>query len=228
MMRFCTSLSANTSGNPYLDSDGHINVEKIETLQKRVKEAEAEFPTTKPNGKPLKPPRPLQIFMRQRKAKIAKVNASLEKKRDLKYLTQRAIKVGSVRRLTDKNQLRNMVLLTVYDADALPNSPKLAKSIKLAASAITKHQKSADKTKTGVKKVKEKVRDEANKIFAVSLKAIKKILVAGGVKDKDMTMSSGMGGQTLLINLGGDNVVSIGKSDPTKFKAAKKAAEAAE
>ncbi len=218
-----TSVSA--GANPFLDADGHVNIDRIAALQEKVKAMEENFPTTKPNGKPAKPPRPETIYVRLRKAKTTKFSSGSQKKGDLKYLTQRAVKIGTVRRITEKNQIRNLPMLTVYDSSLMG---KLAPQIKQAVSAITKHMKSAEKTKTGVKKVKDKARDEGNKVFAVSLTAIKKILLAGGVKDKDLIESKGMYGMSMLVNLGGDNVISIGKSDASKFKAAKKAAAAAE
>lgn len=220
-----SSVTAAAGSNPYLDSDNHLNIEKVMALQAKVKAVEADFPTENDKGRAIKPPKPVQTFIIARKAKPIKASAALQKKGDLKYLTRRAVKVGTVKRLTEKSAIRNLPLLTVYEPALMG---KLAASVKQAVSAILKHQKSADKTKAGVTKVKTKVRDASNKVFDGSLKKLQAILSAGGLKDKDLVMSKGMYGMSMLVNLGGDNVISIGKSDPAKFKDARKAAATAE
>ena len=46
--------------------------------------------------------------------------------------------------------------------------------------------------------------------------------------DRDMVESTGMFGKTVLIKVGPQSVISIGKSDLAKFNAAKRAARAGE
>lgn len=219
-----TSLSATAAVNPFLDADKHMNVARIQALQEKVKAMEATFPTTNAAGRAVKPPKPVQTFMISRKAKPVKVSVAMQKKGDLKYLTQRAIKVGSVKRVTERAVIRNIPLLTVYEPAFMG---KLAPQVKQAVTAITRHQAMALKTKVGVTKVKTQVRDAANTVFTASITKLQSILSAGGVKDTNIVMSKSMYGLSMLVNLGGDNVISIGKSDPTKFRAAKKAAAAA-
>ncbi len=219
------ALAASGGSNPFLDSDNHLNVDRVKALQAKVLEVVKTFPTVNAKGKAVKPPRPEQTFVVKRKAKSTKFSSGSAKKGDLKYLTQRAIKLRAVKRLSEKGAIANMALLTVYEASLMG---KLAPQVKQAAAACAKHMKAADKTKTGVTKIKTKLRDESNKVFVASVAAIKKILAAGGIKDKDLVESKGMGGSTLLVNLGGDKVISIGKSDMTKFKTARKNASAAE
>lgn len=219
------ALAATAGVNPFLDADKHLNIGKIQALQAKVEALEADFPTENEKGRAIKPPKPVQTFMISRKAKPAKISASLQKKGDLKYLTQRAIKVGSLKRVTDRALVRNMKLLTVYEPAVL--GKVLAPQVKQAAAAIVRHQAMALKTKTNVTKVRTQTRDAANKVFDASTAKLMAILTAGGIKDTMVTMSKGMGGVAMLVNLGGGNVVSIGKSDDAKFRAAKKAAAAA-
>lgn len=220
------AATAAAGTNPYLDKDGHANIEKIQQLQVKVAAELKTLPVINEKGKAIKPPKPIATFAIKRNAKPVPYSKSSETKGDLKYLTKRAIVISTTKRLTERAEKRKMALLVQYDADAVGD--KLAKASALAAKAIAKHQKSADKTKTSVTKIKTKERDAVNKIFEASLKKIATVLEEGGVDEKNVIMSKGgLGGLSMLVNLGGDNVISIGKSDMAKFKAAKKALTAA-
>ena len=209
------ALSATT--NPYLDSDNHLNVDRVKALNVQVqaayeKAAEGEA----------KPPKPLQTFVISRKSKPVKFSAALNNKGDLKYLTQRALKIGTVKRITERSSIRNAPLLSVYESTVLGG---LAAKVKMAISAINTHLKRSDKTKASVGKLKGKIRDEANKVFDASVTSLKEVLVEGGMKESDMIIGTSMFGKTMLVKLGADNVVSVGKSDMSKFKAAVKASK---
>lgn len=219
MQKVIVALAA--TANPYLDEDSHLNVARIQALNVLVGNA-----FDKAQDESAKPIRAVQTFVISRKAKPAKFSSALNRKGDLKYLTQRALKIGVVKRMTERSSIRNMPLLAVYDATII--GAPLAAKVKQAVSAINTHLKRADKTKTSVTKVKTKIRDEANATFEKSVDLIRKALTAGGVKDADMVIGTSMFGKTMMVKLGADNVISIGKSDIAKFRAAKKtAAEAA-
>lgn len=217
MSKVTVALAAST--NPFLDADNHLNVARVQALNVQVTAAFNKAQDAAP--KPLKA---LQTFVISRKAKPAKYSAGMEKKADLKYLTQRALKIGVVKRMTERSAIRNMPLLAVYDNAVLG---ALAAKVKQAVSAIAMHLKRADKTKLSVGKVKTKLRDAANKSFDSSITALKALLVGGGLKESDMVIGTSMFGKNMMVKLGADLVVSIGKSDIDKFKAAVKAAKAA-
>jgi hypothetical protein len=217
-MKVNTSVAVAASTNPYLDADNHINVARIQALQIAVTKVAAKAQDAAP-----KPLRPIQTFVISRKAKPIRYSASSEGKKDLKYLSQRALKIGVVKRMTDRSSIRNKPLLTVYDKTVLG---ALADKVKLAVSAINSHLKRADRTRTAVTKAKTKIRDVAAAQFDKSVETLKSVLSDAGLKDTDMVIGTSMFGKTMLVKLPDGSVVSVGKSDLDRFKAAKKAAVA--
>lgn len=208
-----TSMSAG-GANPYLDSDNHINVDKLIALNDKIKDKVEEDA------------KPLAFYVIRRKAKPVKYSSALEKKMDLKYLSRRAIAVKRMSRMSEASTIRNLVILTVYDNDTLGS---LAANVKQAIAAINVHMRKADKTKTTVIKQRGKIRAINTKEFNASADLMKAVLLEGGVKEKDIVLGQSMMGTTMLVKLGPSNVVSIGRSDIAKFKAAVKAqSEAAE
>lgn len=209
--------------NAFLNNDNHLNVAKIQELNGKIKEIIKGLPTTKENGKPIKPPKPTQTFVIKRKAKIVKFDSALNNSGNLTYLARRALPVKETKRLTERGAVRNIDILTVYDKEILG---KLAGPVKEAVAAIGIHMKRADKTKDSVKKEKTVIRDANAKEFDRCAKVFKAFLKANGVDvDKDLVQTSGgLGGKAVLLRLDKDTVVSIGRSEMTKFKAAKKAA----
>ena len=218
MQKVIVALAA--TANPFLDEDSHLNVARVQALNAQVTAAFG-----KAQDDSAKPIRAVQTFVISRKAKPVKFSSALNRKGDLKYLTQRALKIGVVKRMTERSSIRNMPLLAVYDS-AVIGAP-LAAKVKQAMSAINTHLKRADKTKTSVGKVKAKIRDEGNAMFNESIALLSKILGAGGLKDSDKVIGTSMFGKTMLVKLSADNVVSVGKSDIAKFRAAQKAAKEA-
>lgn len=214
-------ISVSATASSFLDADKHLNVDRVKALNLKVTEAVKKY-----NAKADKPAKALQIFIISRKAKPVKYSAASEKKGDLKYQTQRALKIGSVKRITEAGAVRNMPLLAVYDSEVV--GATLAAQCKQAATAINNHLKRADKTKETVGKAKAKVRDAANKAFDSSVEIMTDLLLEAGLKEKDMVIGSSMFGKTMLVKLSDGSVVSIGKSDATKFRDAVKAARAAE
>lgn len=218
MRKVIVALAA--TANFFLDADGHLNVARVQALNAQVTTAFG-----KAQDASAKPLRAVQTFVISRKSKPAKFSSALNRKGDLKYLTQRALKIGVVKRMTERSSIRNMPLLAVYDTSVV--GATLAAKIRLAVSAINTHLKRADKTKVSVGKIKAKIRDEGNAAFDKAIEAMKTILVEGGLKETDMVIGSSMFGKNMTVKLGADLAVTIGKSDIAKFKAAQKAAKEA-
>lgn len=209
-MKITTAKNVSTSAaNAYLDADNHLNVARVEALntaiQKKVGKNTEEKTT--------------MVFKIPRKAKIAKYSTGKANKGDLKYLGQRAVKISAAKRMSDASLIKNKPLLMVYDKRVIGDA--LAAKAKMAASAINTHMKRAGKTKTMVTKEKGKLRDAANKDFDGAMVAFQKIVAAGGLNPSDMVVTTGMMGKTVLLRVGKDMVVSVGKSDMKRFKAAK-------
>ncbi len=210
-MKIITNVSTSAT-NPYLDADMHLNVGRVEALNEAIQKKVGKNTDAKTTA----------VYRVSRKSKTAKYSAGKANKNDLKYLGQRALKVGLARRIGESSLIKNKPLLMIYDKETMGDA--LAAKAKMAASAINTHMKKADKTKTMVTKEKGKLRDVANKDFDASIVAFKKMLSDSGLDmDKALVESTGMMGKTVLLNLGGGMVVSIGKADMKRFKAAKAA-----
>ena len=231
-MSVIVSLSA--TSNKFLNNDNHLNVAAVQELENNIQAIVKGLPVTNAKGKVIKMPIPEKTFTVNRRKKIMKFDSAANNRGDLNYLTKRALPVKETKRLTDRGSIRNMALLTIYPADKMEKAygedpfRKLRKTIKEAVSAFGTHMKRADKTKESVKKEKVKNRDASNAAHAQAVKALRVVLKKAGFDlEKDLVESSGIGGKAILLRLDKENVVAIGKSDMTKFKAAKKkAAEA--
>lgn len=210
------SLIAVSAANPYLMADGLVNFDKIKALNVKTSKLQPD----KAAGIAI-----TGVYTIPRRAKPTKHSAAKHKAVDIKYLGQRAIKVSLKKRLTPAGAIRNIPLLTVVDGTGVPAS--LKSQIKQAVSALNSHMKKTDSVKTKVAAKRTKLRSEADKEFDVALAAFKTILTNAGVKPTDLIESKGMMGRTVLLKVGGGSVVSIGRSDMTRFKAAVKASKAA-
>jgi hypothetical protein len=206
-----TTLAATSS--PFLSADGLLNLDAIKALGDETKKI------VKGGAKPE------QIIVASRKVKGVKYSAKEEKAENFKYIVKRAFKVASRKRLTDKSLGSVQVLF--YVPAAADMDKKLAAKVKNALAAVKSHATKAEKLKETVKKKKGKIRDVANKEFGKNIEIVKKLLLGTGIKEKDMVLASSMFGQSLLVKIAGDAVISIGKSDLDKFKAAVKQAKAA-
>ena len=103
----------------------------------------------------------------------------------------------------------------------------VAAEVKKAVSAINMHNKKALKVVDKVKVEKTKIRDAANAEFDKNVEAVKAILLAGGIKEANIVVGQSMFGKVVHVKLPNGGVVSIGKSDDTKLRAAKKMNQAA-
>lgn len=204
-------ISVSAALNPYLMADGMANLEKIASLGERA----AKYMKSE-DGKSFN----LGAYYMPKKAKPIKHSAPKADKGDLKYLAQRATKIIIRKRATD-NPAYTLLLPILTKESGAPVA--LMAQVKLAASALTQHARKSESVKVKVTKEKSKIREADNKAFMASVADFKQLLGAGGVKESDIVESRGMFGLSVLVKFG-NNVVSIGKSDLARFRAAKKAA----
>lgn len=210
------SIALSAAANPYLMADGLVDIDKIKAaaakLDKKYKESEEA--------------KAIGFYLVPRRVKPVKYSAAKAKAKDVKYLTTRAAKLVFRKRLTDAALVRNVVMFTVYENTAAADS----KIIRSVVSACNAHLKKSEGVKTTVTKEKDKIRTANEKEFNLALGDLRDLLenVKEGYADANMVESSGMMGKTILLKVGKNTVVSIGRSDMAKFRAAKKAASSAE
>lgn len=209
-------LVAESAANAYLMLDGLANFDKIKALNVKT----SKYQPDKAAGIAI-----TGVYTIPRRAKPTKHSAAKHKAVDIKYLGQRAIKVSLKKRMTPAGAIRNIPLLTVVEGAGVPAALKA--QIKQAQAALNSHMKKTDSVKTKVAAKRTKLRSEADKEFDKALTAFRAILTTAGVKPTDLIESKGMMGRTVLLKVGGLSVVSIGRSDMTRFKAAVKASKAA-
>lgn len=216
-------VSLSASNNAFLNNDNHLNVAKVQELNGKIKDIIKALPTVNEKGKAIKPPKPVATYTIKRKAKIVKFDSAMNNAGNLTYLARRALPVKETKRLTERGAVRNVDILTVYDKEILG---KLYGQVKEAVSAIQTHMKRADKTKDSVKKEKSVIRDANAKEFDRCAKVFRAFLKKAGVDvDKDLVQTSGgLGGKAVLFRLDKETVISMGRSELSKFKAAQKAA----
>lgn len=215
-----TSLSA---ANPFLAADGFLNVASIiksgAALQKAVDNMGEAAP--KLTG----------CYVISTKAKPGNYSAAKDKARDFKYLTTRLVKVAERKRLPKEGV--SVLLFPTYDK--LPRD--LSATQRSMVSAVSQHMKKLEKEAEKIKGEKADIRDAANAAFNDSVDLLRTMLNAipeaarkqmKFAPDRDMVESTGMFGKTVLIKVGPQSVISIGKSDLAKFNAAKRAARAGE
>lgn len=206
-------ISLSATPNPYLLADGMVNLPKIITLGERA----AKYIT--PDGGNAQV---LGAYYYPRKAKPIGYSAAKEKKPDVKYMSQRAVKLTFRKRLTTNP---NVKLLLPILAPKLPGvTPALAAQIKLAHAAVKRHVTKSESVKTKATKIRGAVREADLKVFDSSVGMLKDLLSKAGLNEANVVESQSMFGKVVLVKLGADNVISISKSDMTKFRAAKKTA----
>lgn len=207
------SISLSATPNPYLLADGMVNLPKIITLGERA----AKLIT--PDGGNAQV---LGAYYYPRKAKPIGYSAAKEKKPDVKYLSQRAVKLTFRKRLTTN---ANVKLLLPILAPKLPGvTPALAAQIKQAHAAIKRHVTKSESVKGKATKIRGAIREADQKVFESSVSLLKDLAAKAGLNEANIVESQSMFGKVVLVKLGPDNVISVGKSDMTRFRAAKKAA----
>jgi len=217
MKKIQISLSA---ANPFLAADGMIDTVAAARLAGKIATANKKFEAANDTGKPLKATS-LIIYSRKPLAKYA---ANLDKKRDHKYLLLRAQQLKTRTRMPGADTRVKIVTLlpALYGDDKA-----LLAEIKKFTSACTQHNRKAESLATKVGAEKAKIRDAAEAEFAENTEQLLSILQEhGAIKEANIVQAKGMFGTSVLVKLPNGGVVSIGKSDMAKFRAAKKAASA--
>lgn len=207
------SLTSLSAVNPFLSADGMLNPTEVERLAKKILTWQKKNPDSKVTD----------VYVTAKP--LGKYIASKANSKDLagnaKYWTSRHQLVKRRARPVDTTKSKAQTLVTVYADFDKP----LVAEVKKFLSAVTQHNRKCDTTKEKVGAQKAKVRDEVNAAFDANIASLKDVLQAGGIKDANVVESAGMFGKTILIKLPNGGVVSIGKSDVTKFNAAKRAAK---
>lgn len=221
MAKVIISESA-VAANVFVSADGLLNFDAIAKLQEKVAAAiKASQPTkANPDNAPLKV---VGTYVKKRTAKPVKFSAAMQKKGDHKYLVARATKIALRKRLTAEAFARVAIVLQIVET----TDKVLAASLKRAEAAIASHVKKLEKVVTKVTAEKGKIRDAANKVFDKSIDMLRTALTTAGIKETDIVETMSMMGKTVLVRLGKDNIVTVGKADAARFAAAVKVAKAA-
>ncbi len=207
-------LIAVSAANAFLDADGLLNMAALARLQGKIETFKKKNPDSKVGPS----------FLIAKKAKPVKFSAVQEKKGDHKYLLARAVKVVSRTRVTPTTLAKAVVILE--NVAGLPK--ELAAEVKTATSAITQHIRKLEKVVGKVKTEKGKIRDTENAEFDKNIESLKAILFDGGLKEAAIVEGRSMFGKTVFVKLPNGGVISIGKSNADRMKAAVKAAKEAE
>ena len=210
------TVISESAANPFLSPDGLLNGAAVASLQKRVDAAAKKLEEA---------PKVLGIYYTLKP--LQNYSAAQDKKGDHKYLTLRGQQVRVKKsRVTPgtKPELyvkKGKVLLVDYDG----LSDTLEKQLDLFIKAANSHNTKAEKVVTKVKGEKSKIREAAGVEFDKASKELTDMLVGAGVKETNIVEATSMFGKTVLIKLPSGSVIQLGKSDVTKFNAARKAAK---
>lgn len=216
-----------SAANPYVAADGLVDVSALAKLQTKIaaanKKVLEDIQASAANPAKVKKPKLLTPLFYTSRKPIEKYSASLDKKNDHKYKLLRGQVIRQRARAVDASKpWKGVALLnSLFDgADKV-----IVAEVKKAISAINAHNKKGEKVVGKVKNEKVKIREESNKVFDASVELLKQQLT--GLKPTDIVESTGMMGKTVIIRLGPDNYVAVGKADKSRFAAAVKANKAA-
>lgn len=208
-----------SAANPFLSADGLVDVAAFAKLNTRIVAANKKVSEANTLKRLPKLATPI-LYTRK---EIAKYSAALTKKNDHKYSLMRGQPVKSRTRMPAADSRVKMVVLLQGAYEGIDKT--VMADVKKAVAAATQHSRKGEKVVGKVKVEKTKIRDAANKVFDKSVELLKAQL--GGLKPTDIVESSGMMGKTVIVRLGPDNYVAVGKADKTRFAAAVKASKAA-
>lgn len=210
------TIISESAANPFLSPDGLLNGAAVASLQKKVDAAAKKLEEA---------PKVLGIYYTNKP--LQNYSAAQDKKGDHKYLGLRAQQVRVKKsRVTPgtKPELyvkKGKVILVDYDG----LSDALEKQLEMFVKAANSHNTKAEKVATKVKGEKGKIRDAANADFDAASKEVTDMLIGAGIKEANVVAATSMFGKTVLVKLPSGSVVQLGKSDVTKFNAARKAAK---
>lgn len=209
------TIISESAANPFLSPDGLLNGAAVASLQKRVDTA----------AKKLEAPKVLGIYYTGKP--FQNYSAAQDKKGDHKYLTLRGqqvrVKKSRVTPGTKPELYVKKGKVMLVDYDGLPDA--LEKQLELFVKAANSHNTKAEKVATKVKGEKSKLREAASAEFDKASQELTDMLVEAGIKEANIVEATSMFGKTVLIKLPSGSVIQLGKSDITKFNAAKKAAK---
>ena len=217
------TLESVSATNPYLSADGQVNIAALNKLNTRIAAANKKLGgATLVRGvmKPIKRESPIFYTAKP----MVPYSASLDKKNDHKYKTLRGQQIKSRTKMPAEGARTRMSIVLQGTFVGIQDKALLAE-IRKATTAIGSHNKKAEKVVGKVKVEKTKIRDAANKEFDANVDAVKAILLAGGIKEANIVVGTSMFGKVVHVKLPNGGVVSIGKSDDTKLRAAKKSAK---
>jgi hypothetical protein len=208
-------LASRSAAADFKAPDGMINFSTLVALNKKVGTALA---NAAKKGLDVKP---TLYYIVPAKAKPIKYNEPAAKRKDPKYLSQRAIKLTERKRLNPAMAAKITVLLTVIEGKDVPKDLKA--ELRFALTAIKAHQEKVLKTKDVIKDIRSDLRDEKAANFAKAVSQVRSLLEKAGIKEASTVEATGMmGAASLLVKLDKDTVVSINLSDTTRFNKAKK------
>lgn len=208
-----------SAANPFLSADGLVDVAAFAKLNTRVVAANKKVLEANTLKRLPKLATPI-LYSRK---EIAKYSAALTKKNDHKYSLLRGQPIKSRTRMPAADSRVKMIVLLTGAYEGIDKT--IMADVKKAVAAATQHSRKGEKVVGKVKVEKTKIRDAANKVFDKSVELLKAQL--GGLKATDIIESTGMMGKTVIVRLGPDNYVAVGKADKTRFAAAVKASKAA-
>jgi hypothetical protein len=221
MSKIVINMVSESATNPYLAADGLVNPVAFSRLATKINRANASILSDAEAQGQKRGPKVLFPIVYSRKD-IAKYLASLDKKGDHKYLTLRGQQLKTRTKMPPAGSSLKFKMLLPAAYEGIDKA--LAAEVKKAMSAVTMHNKKALRVTEKVKTEKGKIRDAANAEFDDNVQALTDELLNAGFKETDLVVSQGMMGKTVLLKLPNGGVVSIGKSDMSRFRAAKKLA----
>lgn len=223
MSKIIIANVSESAANPFLSTDGLVDLSAFAKLSTKIEKANMQVAASDANFMPDKPKRLKQVFPMLCTSKpLPKFTASLDKKGDHKYKLARSQQIKTRTKLPAADSRVKVSVLLPFVYEGVDRA--LIADVKKAHSAASQHNKKALKQTEGVKSEKAKIRDAANAAFDENIESLKGILLAGGIKEANIVVGQSMFGKVVHVKLPNGGVVSVGKSDDTRLRAAKKAA----
>ena len=223
MSKIIIANISESAANPFLSQDGLVDLTAFSRLETKLDKANKALVAA--NEKQAKPARLKQALpMLCTRKPLIKFTASLDKKGDHKYKLARGQQIKTRTKLPAAESSIKVKVLLTFAYEGLDKA--LLAEVKKAHTAAAQHNRKALKQVDGVKNEKAKIRDAQNAEFDKNVDALKEILLAGGIKESNVVVGQSMFGKVVHVKLPNGGVVSIGKSDEAKLRAAKKSQQA--
>lgn len=223
MTKILLSNISESAANPFLSADGLVDLTAFAKLSAKIEKANTALVASDENFMPDKPKRIKQAFPMLCTSKpLHKFTASLDKKGDHKYKLARSQQIKTRTKMPAADSRVKVAVLLSFLYEGVDRA--LVAEVKKAHSAAAQHNKKALKQVDAVKSEKAEIRDAANAAFDENIESLKGILLAGGIKESNIVVGQSMFGKVVHVKLPNGGVVSVGKSDDARLRAAKKAA----